>query len=124
MNEHFCWTSSDMEEMDSKPYQPLSKTRHEMEMAYTSSSDESEDGHIRAKSYTSRETLPDYGQELRLNYNSHSKRQTTFSETAQGEHCTGYFIWVLFLVVYFIYCLAQNGLRKRQHNLKMNITKV
>ncbi|XP_076149042.1 teneurin-1-like isoform X1 [Alosa pseudoharengus] len=72
-----------MEEMDSKPYQPLSKARHEMEMAYTSSSDESEDGRRRAKSYTSRETLPDYGQELRLNYNSHSKRQTTFSETAQ-----------------------------------------
>ncbi|KAG5263703.1 hypothetical protein AALO_G00267690 [Alosa alosa] len=72
-----------MEEMDSKPYQPLSKARHEMEMAYTSSSDESEDGRRRAKSYTSRETLPDYGQELRLNYNSHSKRQTTFSETTQ-----------------------------------------
>uniref|UniRef100_A0AAY4CRM4 Teneurin transmembrane protein 1 n=1 Tax=Denticeps clupeoides TaxID=299321 RepID=A0AAY4CRM4_9TELE len=72
-----------MEEMDCKPYQPLPKTRHEMEMSYTSSSDESDDGHNKPKSYTSRETMPDYGQELRLNYNNHGKRQTTFSETAQ-----------------------------------------
>uniref|UniRef100_A0AAY4CU76 Teneurin-1 n=1 Tax=Denticeps clupeoides TaxID=299321 RepID=A0AAY4CU76_9TELE len=78
-----------MEEMDCKPYQPLPKTRHEMEMSYTSSSDESDDGHNKPKSYTSRETMPDYGQELRLNYNNHGKRQTTFSETAQAVHLFG-----------------------------------
>ncbi|XP_076878792.1 teneurin-1-like isoform X2 [Brachyhypopomus gauderio] len=66
-----------MEEMDSKPYQPLSKSRREMEMSYTSSSDESEDGHRQPKDYTSRETLADYGQDVRLTYNSHAKRQTT-----------------------------------------------
>uniref|UniRef100_A0A8B9RD51 Teneurin transmembrane protein 1 n=1 Tax=Astyanax mexicanus TaxID=7994 RepID=A0A8B9RD51_ASTMX len=68
--------------MDCKPYQPLSKARREMEMSYTSSSDESEDGRRQTKSYTSRETLPDYGQDARLNYNSHNKRQTTF-----GKEC-------------------------------------
>ncbi|XP_072573657.1 teneurin-1-like isoform X1 [Paramormyrops kingsleyae] len=78
-----------MEQMDCKPYQPLSKVRHEMELAYTSSSDESEDGQNLRKSYTSRETLPDYGQDLRLSYNSHAKRQTEptqdldFRETPQ-----------------------------------------
>ncbi|KAL7863430.1 hypothetical protein SRHO_G00124140 [Serrasalmus rhombeus] len=72
-----------MEEMDCKPYQPLSKARREMEMSYTSSSDESEDGRCQPKSYTSRETLPDYGQDVRLNYNSHNKRQTTFGKEAQ-----------------------------------------
>ncbi|XP_017559200.1 teneurin-1 [Pygocentrus nattereri] len=72
-----------MEEMDCKPYQPLSKARREMEMSYTSSSDESEDGRCQPKSYTSRETLPDYGQDVRLNYNSHNKIQTTFGKEAQ-----------------------------------------
>ncbi|XP_077387511.1 teneurin-1 isoform X1 [Festucalex cinctus] len=69
-----------MEEMDSKPYQPLSKGRHEMEMSYTSSSDESEDGHARHRSYTSRETLPDYTHELRLTLGSHRERQNNYSQ--------------------------------------------
>ncbi|XP_062311931.1 teneurin-1-like, partial [Osmerus eperlanus] len=70
-----------MEEMDSKPYQPLSKGRHEMEMSYTSSSDESEDGRpARQQSYTSRETLPDYTHELRLTLGAHRDRQSNYSQ--------------------------------------------
>uniref|UniRef100_A0A8B9KA72 Teneurin transmembrane protein 1 n=1 Tax=Astyanax mexicanus TaxID=7994 RepID=A0A8B9KA72_ASTMX len=69
-----------MEEMDCKPYQPLSKARREMEMSYTSSSDESEDGRRQTKSYTSRETLPDYGQDARLNYNTNQEKSTSFPE--------------------------------------------
>ncbi|XP_066570716.1 teneurin-1 [Amia ocellicauda] len=77
-----------MEQMDCKPYQPLSKVRHEMELAYTSSSDESEDGRNMRKSYTSRETLPDYSQELRLNYNSHSRKRKAVPEPTQElEFC-------------------------------------
>nr|XP_006632818.2 PREDICTED: teneurin-1 isoform X1 [Lepisosteus oculatus]XP_015206937.1 PREDICTED: teneurin-1 isoform X1 [Lepisosteus oculatus]XP_015206938.1 PREDICTED: teneurin-1 isoform X1 [Lepisosteus oculatus] len=78
-----------MEQMDCKPYQPLSKVRHEMELAYTSSSDESEDGRNLRKSYTSRETLPDYGQELRMNYNSHSRKRKAATEptTQELEFC-------------------------------------
>ncbi|XP_048839478.1 teneurin-1 isoform X1 [Brienomyrus brachyistius] len=73
-----------MEHMDCKPYQPLSAPRHEMEQSYTSSSDESEDGQNLHKSYTSRETLPDYEPELRLSYRSHNKKQTTPTEPTQG----------------------------------------
>ncbi|XP_051791182.1 LOW QUALITY PROTEIN: teneurin-1 [Erpetoichthys calabaricus] len=73
-----------MEHMDCKPYQPLPKARHEMELAYTSSSDESEDGQKLHRSYTSRETLPEYSQELRLNFNSHSrKRKAVSTDPAQ-----------------------------------------
>uniref|UniRef100_A0A8C6U1H4 Teneurin transmembrane protein 1 n=1 Tax=Neogobius melanostomus TaxID=47308 RepID=A0A8C6U1H4_9GOBI len=75
-----------MEEMDSKPYQPLSKGRHEMEMSYTSSSDESEDGRAHHhRSYTSRETLPDYTHELRLTLGSHRERQSNYSQPQPGE---------------------------------------
>ncbi|KAK1803885.1 hypothetical protein P4O66_003829 [Electrophorus voltai] len=57
-----------------------------MEMSYTSSSDESEDGSRQAKAYTSRETLADYGQDVRLTYKSHTKRQTTsFTKETQGK---------------------------------------
>lgn len=73
-----------MEEMDSKPYQPLSKGRHEMEMSYTSSSDESEDGRAHHRSYTSRETLPDYTHELRLTLGSHRERQSNYSQPQPG----------------------------------------
>lgn len=73
-----------MEEMDSKPYQPLSKGRHEMEMSYTSSSDESEDGRTHHRSYTSRETLPDYTHELRLTLGSHRERQNNYSQPQPG----------------------------------------
>ena len=73
-----------MEEMDSKPYQPLSKGRHEMEMSYTSSSDESEDGRAHHRSYTSRETLPDYTHELRLTLGSHRERQNNYSQPQPG----------------------------------------
>ncbi|CAL8270873.1 unnamed protein product [Boreogadus saida] len=71
-----------MEEMDNKPYQPLSKGRHEMEMSYTSSSDESEDGRAaHQRSYASRETLPDYAHELRLTLGSaHRERQTGYNQ--------------------------------------------
>uniref|UniRef100_A0AAV2ML25 Teneurin N-terminal domain-containing protein n=1 Tax=Knipowitschia caucasica TaxID=637954 RepID=A0AAV2ML25_KNICA len=75
-----------MEEMDSKPYQPLSKGRHEMEMSYTSSSDESEDGRAHHRSYTSRETLPDYTHELRLTLGSHRERQSNYSQP-QPDFC-------------------------------------
>ncbi|KAL4604932.1 hypothetical protein GN956_G25439 [Arapaima gigas] len=77
-----------MEQMDCKPYQPLSKARHEMELAYTSSSDESEDGQNLRKSCTSRETLPDYGAELRLNYHSHSKKRKAANEPTQASRTT------------------------------------
>ncbi|XP_055726034.1 teneurin-1 isoform X2 [Salvelinus fontinalis] len=77
-----------MEQMDCKPYQSLSKARNEMELAYTSSSDESEDGRNLCKSYTSRETLPDYGQEMRLNYNSHrAKRKKVDEPTGELDFC-------------------------------------
>ncbi|KAJ8405716.1 hypothetical protein AAFF_G00311530 [Aldrovandia affinis] len=77
-----------MEQMDCKPYQPLSKARHELELAYTSSSEDSDDGRNPRKSYTSRETLPDYGQELRLNYNSHSKiRSAGDGPTQEVDFC-------------------------------------
>ncbi|CAL8262825.1 unnamed protein product [Lota lota] len=71
-----------MEEMDNKPYQPLSKGHHEMEMSYTSSSDESEDGRAaHQRSYASRETLPDYAHELRLTLGSaHRERQTGYNQ--------------------------------------------
>lgn len=73
-----------MEEMDNKPYQPLPKGRHEMEMSYTSSSDESEDGRAHHRSYTSRETLPDYTHELRLTLGSHRERQNNYSQPQPG----------------------------------------
>lgn len=84
-----------MEEMDSKPYQPLSKGRHEMEMSYTSSSDESEDGRAaHHRSYTSRETLPDYTHELRLTLGSHRERQSNYSQPQTGTQgcCWLYFL--------------------------------
>lgn len=82
-----------MEEMDSKPYQPLSKGRHEMEMSYTSSSDESEDGRTaHHRSYTSRETLPDYTHELRLTLGNR-ERQSNYSQPQTGtQGC----YWVYF----------------------------
>ncbi|XP_053896256.1 teneurin-1 isoform X5 [Malaclemys terrapin pileata] len=77
-----------MEQMDCKPYQPLSKVKHEMDLAYTSSSDESEDGRKPRPSYDSRETLNEYSQELRLNYNSHSrKRKADDKSTQEMEFC-------------------------------------
>ncbi|XP_039343474.1 teneurin-1 isoform X3 [Mauremys reevesii] len=87
-----------MEQMDCKPYQPLSKVKHEMDLAYTSSSDESEDGRKPRQSYDSRETLNEYSQELRLNYNSHSRKRkaddksTQEMEFCENPHivCTGY----------------------------------
>ncbi|XP_048370698.1 teneurin-1 [Sphaerodactylus townsendi] len=87
-----------MEQMDCKPYQPLSKAKHEMDLAYTSSSDESEDGRKGRQSYESRETLNDYSQELRLNYNSHSRKRKAVDEPTQEMEfcdtphilCTGY----------------------------------
>lgn len=85
-----------MEEMDSKPYQPLSKGRHEMEMSYTSSSDESEDGRAHHRSYTSRETLPDYTHELRLTLGSHRERQSNYSQPQPGtslKACLGWAYW-------------------------------
>ena len=78
-----------MEEMDSKPYQPLSKGRHEMEMSYTSSSDESEDERpARQQSYTSRETLPEYTHELRLTLGAHRDPQSNYSQQQPGNQHT------------------------------------
>ncbi|XP_070358953.1 teneurin-1 isoform X2 [Equus asinus] len=77
-----------MEQTDCKPYQPLSKVKHEMDLAYTSSSDESEDGRKPRQSYNSRETLHDYNQELRMNYNSQSrKRKEVEKSTQEMEFC-------------------------------------
>ncbi|XP_039768303.1 teneurin-1 isoform X2 [Ornithorhynchus anatinus] len=77
-----------MEQMDCKPYQPLSKVKHEMDLTYTSSSDESEDGRKPRQSYDSRETLHEYNQELRLNYNSQSrKRKEVDNSTQEMEFC-------------------------------------
>ncbi|NXA45903.1 TEN1 protein, partial [Nothocercus julius] len=77
-----------MEQMDCKPYQPLSKAKHEVDLTYTSSSDESEDGRKQRQSYDSRETLNEYSQELRLNYNSHSrKRKAVDQSTQELEFC-------------------------------------
>ncbi|XP_021541644.1 teneurin-1 isoform X3 [Neomonachus schauinslandi] len=77
-----------MEQTDCKPYQPLSKVKHEMDLAYTSSSDESEDGQKPRQSYNSRETLHEYNQELRMNYNSQSrKRKEVEKSTQEMEFC-------------------------------------
>uniref|UniRef100_A0A8C0FU95 Teneurin-1 n=1 Tax=Bubo bubo TaxID=30461 RepID=A0A8C0FU95_BUBBB len=77
-----------MEQMDCKPYQPLSKVKHEVDLTYTSSSDESEDGGKQRQSYDSRETLNEYSQELRLNYNSHSRKRKTIDQSTQDmEFC-------------------------------------
>ncbi|XP_067903490.1 teneurin-1 isoform X4 [Heterodontus francisci] len=78
-----------MDQMDCKPYQPLPKVRCEMELAYTSSSDESEGGRSPHKSYNSRETLHEYNKELRMNYNSHKKDiMQTVEESRQAlEFC-------------------------------------
>ncbi|XP_036083068.1 teneurin-1 isoform X3 [Rousettus aegyptiacus] len=77
-----------MEQTDCKPYQPLSKVKHEMDLAYTSSSDESEDGRKPGQSYNSRETLHEYNQELRMNYNSQSrKRKEAEKSTQEMEFC-------------------------------------
>ncbi|XP_058052591.1 teneurin-1 [Ahaetulla prasina] len=77
-----------MEQMDCKPYQPLSKAKHEMDLAYTSSSDESEDGRKARQSYESRETLNEFGQDLRLNYNSHNRTGKGVDESTQElEFC-------------------------------------
>ncbi|XP_063102453.1 teneurin-1 isoform X3 [Cavia porcellus] len=77
-----------MEQTDCKPYQPLSKVKHEMDLAYTSSSDESEDGRKPRHSYNSRETLHEYNQELRMNYDSQSrKRKEVEKSTQEIEFC-------------------------------------
>ncbi|XP_030789956.1 teneurin-1 isoform X3 [Rhinopithecus roxellana] len=77
-----------MEQTDCKPYQPLSKVKHEMDLAYTSSSDESEDGRKPRQSYNSRETLHDYNQELRMNYNSQSRKKKEVEKSTQEmEFC-------------------------------------
>ncbi|XP_066213133.1 teneurin-1 isoform X1 [Saccopteryx leptura] len=77
-----------MEQTDCKPYQPLSKVKHEMDLVYTSSSDESEDGRKPRQSYNSRETLHEYNQELRMNYNSQSrKRKEVEKPTQEMEFC-------------------------------------
>ncbi|XP_042681044.1 teneurin-1 isoform X3 [Centrocercus urophasianus] len=77
-----------MEQMDCKPYQPLSKVKHEVDLTYTSSSDESEDGRKQRQSYDSRETLNEYSQELRLNYNSQSRKRKNIDQSTQDmEFC-------------------------------------
>ncbi|PNI45567.1 TENM1 isoform 1 [Pan troglodytes] len=77
-----------MEQTDCKPYQPLPKVKHEMDLAYTSSSDESEDGRKPRQSYNSRETLHEYNQELRMNYNSQSRKRKEVEKSAQEmEFC-------------------------------------
>ncbi|XP_037677294.1 teneurin-1-like [Choloepus didactylus] len=74
-----------MEQTDCKPYQPLSKVKHEMDLAYSSSSDESEDGRKPRQSYNSRETLHEYNQELKMNYNSQSRKRKELEKSTQGS---------------------------------------
>ncbi|XP_053555097.1 teneurin-1 isoform X2 [Bombina bombina] len=74
-----------MEQLDSKPYQPLSKVKHEMDLTYTSSSEDSDDDHKPRQSYNSRETLQECTQEIRLNYNNHSSRKRKAVEDANQE---------------------------------------
>ncbi|RMB98410.1 hypothetical protein DUI87_25316 [Hirundo rustica rustica] len=74
-----------MEQMDCKPYQPLSKVKHEVDLTYTSSSDESEDGGKQRQSYDSRETLNEYSQELRLNYNSQGRKRKAIDQSTQDR---------------------------------------
>ncbi|XP_029463738.1 teneurin-1-like [Rhinatrema bivittatum] len=77
-----------MEQMDCKPYQPLSKVKHEMDLTYTSSSEGSEDEQNPRHSFNSRETLQEYNQDLRLNYNSHSRKRKAIEEPTQElEFC-------------------------------------
>ncbi|XP_036127133.1 teneurin-1 isoform X3 [Molossus molossus] len=77
-----------MEQKDCKPYQPLSKVKHELDLAYTSSSDESEDGRKPRQSYNSTETLHEYNQELRMNYNSQNRKRKEVEKSTQDmEFC-------------------------------------
>ncbi|XP_030066133.1 teneurin-1 [Microcaecilia unicolor] len=77
-----------MEQMDCKPYQPLSKVKHEVDLTYTSSSEDSDDEKNPRQSFNSRETLQEYNQELRLNYNSHSRKRKAIEEPSQEmEFC-------------------------------------
>lgn len=80
-----------MEQTDCKPYQPLSKVKHEMDLAYTSSSDESEDGRKPRQSYNSRETLHEYNQELRMNYNSQSRKRKEVEKSTQGTFLLNFY---------------------------------
>ncbi|KAB0404802.1 hypothetical protein E2I00_000601 [Balaenoptera physalus] len=77
-----------MEQTDCKPYQPLPKVKHEMDLAYTSSSDESEDGRKPRQTYNSRETLHEYNQELRMNYNSQSRKRKEVEKSTQEYELT------------------------------------
>ncbi|XP_069748590.1 teneurin-4-like [Narcine bancroftii] len=62
-----------MDIKERKPYRSLTKSRHEKERRYTSSSVESEDVKMPHKSYSSSETLKAYDQEPRLVYSSRVK---------------------------------------------------
>lgn len=101
-----------MEQMDCKPYQPLSKVKHEVDLTYTSSSDESEDGGKQRQSYDSRETLNEYSQELRLNYNSHSRKRKNIDQSTQGKLfilSTNYFHYCLITYYETISCCQQTS---------------
>lgn len=78
-----------MEQMDCKPYQPLSKVKREMDLTYTSSSDDSEDEHKLRQSYNSHETLQEYNEELRLNFHTQGsrKRKAVEDSTQEMEFC-------------------------------------
>lgn len=66
-----------------------------MDLAYTSSSDESEDGRKPRQSYNSRETLHEYNQELRMNYNSQNRKRKEVEKSTQGmfllDFCNQYY---------------------------------
>uniref|UniRef100_A0A8D3EBD1 Teneurin transmembrane protein 1 n=1 Tax=Scophthalmus maximus TaxID=52904 RepID=A0A8D3EBD1_SCOMX len=113
-----------MEDMDSKPYQPLPKGRHEMEMSYTSSSDESEDGRTHHRSYTSRETLPDYTHELRLTLGSHRERQSNYSQpqpgTALVHHLDIYRMWMQMDTAAKIQTLGETHTHTQCNNNKLS----
>lgn len=87
-----------MEQTDCKPYQPLSKVKHEMDLAYTSSSDESEDGRKPRQAFNSRETLHEYNQELRRNYSSQSRKRKEVEKSTQGRFLLDFFQLILFLI--------------------------
>ncbi|XP_067842362.1 teneurin-4 isoform X6 [Heptranchias perlo] len=73
-----------MDIKERKPYRSLTKSRHEKERRYTSSSVESEDCKIPHKSYSSSETLKAYDQDPRLGYSNRVKEEV---HQESDEYC-------------------------------------
>lgn len=70
--------------MNSKPYQSLSRARPDMELRYSSSSEESEEGTDRLQQPYSH-THADYSHDRRLAYNSHRVKRKTSQQPNAGD---------------------------------------